>query len=262
MNSSDIKNALLNKYSTPEYETFFEVSDGTGANVSGWLDVMAFSMYPSRGLLTIGIEVKISKSDFKSEIKNPEKAEKFARFCDYFYFATPKGLVDKEDVPLNWGLLEVDENLKVKEVKRATKLTPIEMTKSFIFSLLRSANKHYRNNEAELRNEIHKNYYEDIRREIERREQDRVSRFGNQGRINNIIKFEELTGINFDNNEVNRNYLNNKDLAKVFNLALNITKLKDGWDGVDNLVKHVENVLATYKEVNKELESLMLKDDK
>jgi hypothetical protein len=59
-------------------------------------------------------EIKVSKSDFKSELENPEKRAPAMDFCHYFAFVAPLGLIYPSEVPEHCGLLEVLKNGKVR----------------------------------------------------------------------------------------------------------------------------------------------------
>ena len=66
------------------------------------------------------IECKASRSDFRADRKKFFR-EFPAKGMGYFrYFLTPAGLVAKEEVPANWGLLEV----RGRTVRQAKKATP------------------------------------------------------------------------------------------------------------------------------------------
>jgi len=52
--------------------------------------------------LMIGYEIKVSRSDFLGDDKWPE----YLKYCNEFYFVTPSGLVDKEELPEGVGLIQ------------------------------------------------------------------------------------------------------------------------------------------------------------
>ncbi len=49
-------------------------------------------------------EIKISRADFMSDIRS-EKYKQYEQWCERGYFAVPRGLVAKEEVPTGWGLM-------------------------------------------------------------------------------------------------------------------------------------------------------------
>lgn len=68
-----------------------------------------------------GHEVKVSRSDWLAELKDPSKAEAFAQYCDYWWLVVwdPATVKDGE-LPRGWGLIAASGNgLRVK--KQATR---------------------------------------------------------------------------------------------------------------------------------------------
>jgi len=51
-----------------------------------------------------GHEVKVSRSDWLTELKDPSKAEAWKRYCDRWWLVAPKGVV-RDDLPEDWGLI-------------------------------------------------------------------------------------------------------------------------------------------------------------
>lgn len=138
MKAQDIRDALSRKFCAPEYALFFEVGDATGGRARRWADALAMGLWPSRGLALQGFEIKVSRSDLKSELKNPAKAESIARYCRYWWLATPPGLVKDDELPDGWGLYEVHpQGLRV--VKAAPVLSEQPISPEFLAAILRRA---------------------------------------------------------------------------------------------------------------------------
>jgi hypothetical protein len=74
LKTSDINAALRRFYKTTEYALMFEVADSTGANSHRRADAVAMNLWPSRGLYIEGIEVKVSRSDWRKELDTPSKS--------------------------------------------------------------------------------------------------------------------------------------------------------------------------------------------
>ena len=53
------------------------------------------------------IEVKTSRSDFKSEMKNPTKRQPARLFSNYYSFAAPRGVIELEEIPEALGYIEI-----------------------------------------------------------------------------------------------------------------------------------------------------------
>jgi hypothetical protein len=123
MNATEVITALRVHYGDG-FRLVEQVADHTGFRASRWLDAMAFGLWPSRGLEIHGIEVKVSRADFRREIEAPAKADATASRCDRFWIAAPAGIVDPlhlESLAPAWGLLEVVEDRAGKRTVRTTK---------------------------------------------------------------------------------------------------------------------------------------------
>jgi len=79
----DLLSILAKKYALPYWAFIREFRNATGFSATRSADALAFGMYRSRGQAIIGFEVKTVRSDWLRELKNPEKAEPIAQFCDY-----------------------------------------------------------------------------------------------------------------------------------------------------------------------------------
>lgn len=70
------------------------------------LDFVAIDTWASGKLATHGVEVKVSRSDWLRERKEPEKSEPFRKWATHFWLAVPDLSVAGEDeLPEGWGLL-------------------------------------------------------------------------------------------------------------------------------------------------------------
>lgn len=164
---------MRNRYKQPEWALFFEVGNGTGANVRRHADAVAMNMYPSRGLSILGFEIKVSRSDLKRELENPNKADEVARYCNEWWLAVPKGLIkDDDNIPIPWGVMEC-ENGKFHITKKSQPLDAKPVTKEFMAAIVRSAGKvdEATINEAKAKawHEAHEHQQEQIQREVESR---------------------------------------------------------------------------------------------
>lgn len=118
-----------------------EVRNGTGyARSARSADALAVSCWPSRGLFASGIEVKVSRSDWKHELLQPSKSDEVQRFCKYWWVATSPGIVMPEELPPTWGLVETDGKT-CSVVRAAPELEHKEPTWLFLASVLRNASK-------------------------------------------------------------------------------------------------------------------------
>ena len=69
-------------------------------------DALAMSMYRSKRHVLHGFEVKVSRSDWLRELKDPSKSVAIASYCDYWWLAVSEPEVVKAgELPPKWGLL-------------------------------------------------------------------------------------------------------------------------------------------------------------
>lgn len=138
MTAAHIINALSARYKAPEYAFLTEVRNSVGfSSKVRTADAMAMSLWPSRGLYMTGFEVKVSRTDWKKELEQPEKAEELARFCRLWFVACPDKMIDKDEVPPGWGLIHVKDDGGLRYVKPAPEHSVVEPTWMLFASLMR-----------------------------------------------------------------------------------------------------------------------------
>lgn len=65
-----------------------------------------FVINSGAGNTTTSFEIKVSKGDFKHETDLKQRGARL--YSNYFYYVTPKGLLNPEDIPIWAGLWELD----------------------------------------------------------------------------------------------------------------------------------------------------------
>lgn len=135
-------------------------------------DAMAFNMYGSTGYEILGFEIKISRADFLSELKDMSKSNEIMSHCDKWFLVVPDAAIVKDgELPKNWGLLVLKDGKLVQKV-RPVPHTPIPMPLHFIASVLRRSgnevnrirNQHVKREDIKVEIEAaHKRGYEDGR---------------------------------------------------------------------------------------------------
>lgn len=117
-----------------------QVRNGTGyrRKKDRTADALAVSVYPSRGLYLVGFEIKVSKSDWRKELADPDKAADMQKWCRHWYVASPQGVVPEGELPANWGLIECTAKT-AKIVVKAPELKPVEPDMLLVASILRRA---------------------------------------------------------------------------------------------------------------------------
>lgn len=134
-----IEDALKVRYPAPAWALFFEVASGTGYSSRRYADALAMSLFPSRGLEIHGFEVKRDRGDWLRELKNPQKADEIASYCDYWWMVTPEGVINLEELPKPWGWLLYKEEF-LNQKKAAKTLKAKSLSRPFVAALLRRAN--------------------------------------------------------------------------------------------------------------------------
>jgi hypothetical protein len=158
--AEDIRRALESSYTAPEWYIGFEVGNSTGTDCRRHADAIAINAYPSKGFETRGFEIKVSKQDLKAELENGIKSDEIARFCDYWFLVTPKGLVDGFTLPPTWGVIEYSDKGLRQKIK-AEKLEKISPTPGFLCAMIRGRERML----SESATRISKEREEQIRRE-------------------------------------------------------------------------------------------------
>jgi len=137
---------LRTRYKSPEYALLPQVRNSTGfARTVRTADAIAMSLWPSRGLTLSGFEIKTYRGDWLSELRNPEKSAEIQQYCDEWWIVVPHEtpqIATVEEIPANWGLMEVQKGGRTKVLKQAPPLQPIPITKEFLAAIFRGIDKY------------------------------------------------------------------------------------------------------------------------
>lgn len=155
--SGEVLAALRAKFPADAYALLKEVGNSTGFKCNRHADAVVMSLWPSRGLEIIGIEVKVSRSDWMAELRQPQKADAVAKYCDRWYLAVGDSeIVQPGELPKGWGLFVPAKDSKLFCKVEATLAVPEpQIDRSFIASLLRRAQEQL-TPEAALREEFNR----------------------------------------------------------------------------------------------------------
>lgn len=104
-------------------------------------DAIVVDLWPSSGNLLHGFEVKVSRSDWLTELKDPSKAEAFRPYCDHWWLVVPDAAIVRDDLPEGWGLLAVGRDGKLRQRRKAPRLDRREMPFGMVAALLRATAK-------------------------------------------------------------------------------------------------------------------------
>lgn len=100
--AAQVRTALLQRYEAPEWHTETEFTlEGRR------LDVFAMNRWGARSYRTVGFEIKVSRGDWRRELEDFRKSDLWTHVVDQFYVVAPGGIVDVEELPHGWGLLEL-----------------------------------------------------------------------------------------------------------------------------------------------------------
>lgn len=114
MTASDIIGRLIKKYggigNRGRYVVVPEMRLGSGYrhDHERRIDLWCLDAYPRNGNPAISYEVKVSRPDFLSDIKDPIKQRGALAYSNEFYYAAPQGLIKPNELPVHAGLLEFD----------------------------------------------------------------------------------------------------------------------------------------------------------
>lgn len=87
-----------------------------------------------------GFEVKVSRSDWLTELADPEKALAWSRFCHYFWLVAADKSIVRDDLPDGWGLL-VPNGVSLRAARKPQRQVPELMPLPRLVSLGRAIQK-------------------------------------------------------------------------------------------------------------------------
>ncbi len=245
MTEAELIKRLATKYSQPEWAFIPHVRSSTGG-AERTADGLAMHMYRSRGHEVCGFEIKVSRSDWLSELKNAAKAERIMQYCDRWYVVAAKGVV-KNDLPLEWGLLE-PHGAGLRIIHQAEVTKSDAMDRPFIAALLRKVS------EGSVP-------YESIKSEVEQARAE-----GKQSALNNLDweskhaisetknlremmdKFEAVIGVKFDT------WAGIKRMGKVakhVKIAMALDEIRNDWQ-IEGAMKLLRKALKELKKISDE----------
>lgn len=104
--TSKIKLSLKRRYDAPEWAVAFELASPDQRRA----DAIAVNTFPSRNFKVIGFEFKASRSDWLAEKREGAKSDYFVNACDEWYVVAWSNIVNEDELPDGWGLLELKPN--------------------------------------------------------------------------------------------------------------------------------------------------------
>lgn len=197
--TDDVYSALRARYTGREWAIAAEVGNGTGMACNRRCDLLAMSLWPSKGLHLHGHEIKVSRSDWLREIQDPSKAEAFSKHCHFWWIVAPKGVVKLEELPTAWGLMNVLESGSIRIASAASIRTDAAIDYSLLAAIMRAVTQQSTSERA-LSDEYQRGYregYDRIRKQDERdRERREKIEGGEFDRLKKSVEaFESSSGI-------------------------------------------------------------------
>ena len=145
MKAAEVITALEKVYGRPSHNRLapmsrlfvpeFRLGTGYGKNNEQRLD--AWAMELTDKMVRRAFEVKVSRSDLLAELSNPRKRARALLVSNEFWFATPEGLMKPDELPLEAGLIEINEHGFTRIVEPAPWRDTPPPTWRFVASLIR-----------------------------------------------------------------------------------------------------------------------------
>lgn len=113
-------------------------------------DAVAVSLWGSMGSVVHGFEVKVARSDWRSELLNPAKSAALAKHCDYWWVVAPKDVVVPAEAPPGWGVLHAN-GAGLRVARQALRMVPVRDESFWQFLLSRSVYRTERDEAEQVR---------------------------------------------------------------------------------------------------------------
>lgn len=121
-----------------EWATFAELMEAPAGGQR--LDFFAVHTWRSKNYRAVAYEIKVSRSDFLREMRDPYKRAFAERVSHECYFVAPPGLISSEEVPFPWGLMQsIPGTRSLEIVKRCERRVLVTWPMSFSVSIARRA---------------------------------------------------------------------------------------------------------------------------
>ncbi|MEW1951074.1 hypothetical protein AB0280_17705 [Pseudarthrobacter sp902506025] len=138
--TGELTRMLVNKYPSNEQSVLLtQVRNGTGwAKQPSTADALLMGCWPSTGNDLTGFEIKVSRSDWLHEVKDPKKSSFIKQYCDFWYLLVADASMVKEgELPDDWGMMAV-RNGSIEVIKPAPRLAdPAPIDRIFLAAIFR-----------------------------------------------------------------------------------------------------------------------------
>lgn len=99
-----------------------------------------------------GHEIKVSRSDWLTELRDPTKAEAFRPYCTHWWLVVADAAIVRDDLPDGWGLL-VMQGSRLVARRKVPAVEPLPMPRSMLAGFLRATAQHAYRAAREARSE-------------------------------------------------------------------------------------------------------------
>jgi polyhydroxyalkanoate synthesis regulator phasin len=240
LNTDHANLMLAQRFCAPEWALMFEVAPATGGGTR-YADAIAVNLWKSRGHTVHGFEVKVSRSDWLRELKDPSKCEPVLRYCDYWWIVAQKDVIKPGELPPTWGHFELRASGLVQQVQ-GDRLKPAEIGREFFASIMRRGHESLER-AAEMKSRM---AVAEARAEFDRRVEREVSQRTRhfEELRQQVARFEAETGLKFNRYE--------GPPKRIVHLAKRLEHLSnygsgDGFDHLEGLAKQLEGCASTLR---------------
>lgn len=102
------------------------------------IDALSIDTWGSGHYACEGYEVKVTRSDWLRELRDPTKADTWRRHCAYWYVVAPPGVVRPDELPHGWGLILADRGHTRCTVRSPRQHDPVPLAPRQIASIMRA----------------------------------------------------------------------------------------------------------------------------
>jgi hypothetical protein len=137
--AADIRAAIQRHFGTggEKYAVLFEVRNGTAWRADRSVDAVVMSLWPSLGMELWGMEIKVSRHDWRRELKQPSKASAVFDYFDRWFLVAPENVVATGEIPEPWGWFvpTADGLHGARDAAKNSNVKPVD--RHFLAALLR-----------------------------------------------------------------------------------------------------------------------------
>ena len=143
--AQDIRAALRKRYSNKRFQSARyiiadEVRVGLGFTYWGdnngrMIDALVIDTY--KEYRRTAFEIKVSRSDFLSDLQDEDKHGPALALCHDFYWIAPKGMIHPDEIPAGMGLMEVDDKGRTRIKVKSDYNSQSGIDEEFAYSIMR-----------------------------------------------------------------------------------------------------------------------------